>query len=305
MITIRNLAKNYRSFPVLRGLNMTINKGDVYGFIGRNGCGKTTTMNIICSILAKDGGEINYSHPDIKIGYLPESPALFEYMNSYEYLDYIAACAEYPADEIKERTAEVLSLVRMSEDGHRRIKGYSRGMVQRLGIAAVIYAKPELIILDEPTSALDPEGRAEVMEIIAKLSASGTTILLCTHILSDIERVANRIGILSDGVMKTEGTIAEIVNSFQQSNSIVVNLFDKNPDNFKLVRMASGVRDSQINPVTGELTLYPTDDLSLEEFSASINKTLAENGISVQSMFMNKPTLEQMYLSIIGSEGGR
>jgi len=155
MLKITGLTKSYKNFSVLRGLNMNIEKGDVYGFLGTNGCGKTTTMNIICNIIAKDSGKIAFENESIKIGYLPESPALFGYMNGFEYLDFIGACCEYEGD-IKKRTAEVLHLTGMQFNAQRYIKGYSRGMIQRIGIAAALYAHPDLLILDEPTSALDP-----------------------------------------------------------------------------------------------------------------------------------------------------
>lgn len=131
-------------------------------------------------------------------------------MNGFEYLEYIAGCARYAGD-VKKRIAEVLEITGMSEGGKRRIKGYSRGMNQRMGIAATIFDNPDLIILDEPTSALDPQGRAEVIGIIQNLTATGATILLCTHILSDVERVASRIGILKNGRLALEGSISDVM----------------------------------------------------------------------------------------------
>ena len=213
MLHIKNLHKSYGAFEVLRGLEMNVNKGDIYGFLGKNGCGKTTTMNIVSNIIPKDSGEINFGKENCKIGYLPETPSMFTYMNGYEYLDYIASCCSYKDDK-KKRIDEVINIVGMAEGGKRRIKGYSRGMNQRLGIAAAIFDHPDLLILDEPTSALDPQGRAEVMSIIKNLADMGTTIILCTHILSDVERTANRIGIVRDGRMAVEGTFIFTMSVF-------------------------------------------------------------------------------------------
>ncbi|MCL2755273.1 MAG: ABC transporter ATP-binding protein, partial [Oscillospiraceae bacterium] len=215
MLTITNLRKSYKNFEVLKGLNMNLAKGDVYGFLGKNGCGKTTTMNIICNIVAKDDGLVRFSRGRASdagvslafdesekphIGYLTETPSLYSFMNGYEYLKYIAACANYTGD-VNRRIAEVLDVTGMTEGATRRIRGYSRGMSQRLGIAAAMFDHPELLILDEPTSALDPEGRAEVMGIIRNLREVGVTIILCTHIITDVERIANKIGIMKDGVI--------------------------------------------------------------------------------------------------------
>lgn len=127
MLHIKNLHKSYGAFEVLKGLDMNVNKGDIYGFLGKNGCGKTTTMNIVSNIIPKDSGEIIFGKENCKVGYLPETPSMFTYMNGYEYLDYIAACCSYKGDK-KKRIDEVINLVGMAEGGKRRIKGYSRGM---------------------------------------------------------------------------------------------------------------------------------------------------------------------------------
>lgn len=302
MVTIRELKKSYKKFHVLDGLNMTINKGDVYGFLGKNGCGKTTTMNIICNIVPKDEGEIILGEvpgDKIKIGYLPETPALFDYMNGYEYLEYIAACAKYRGD-VKARVAEVLDITGMTEGGKRRIKGYSRGMNQRLGIAAAIFDNPDLLILDEPTSALDPEGRAEVISIIRSLSETGATILLCTHILSDVERVANRIGIMSGGKLAIEDTIINVENQFRH-NSVEVSLgsLDENVQN--LLKNAEFVSDVEFFPASG-LAVLDVDDP--DEGMIRTMRLLSENNISPLKIQVTRPTLEQIYINTVGEVGG-
>ena len=149
MLHIKNLHKSYGAFEVLRGLEMNVNTGDIYGFLGKNGCGKTTTMNIVSNIIPKDSGEINFGKENCKIGYLPETPSMFTYMNGYEYLDYIASCCSYKDDK-KKRIDEVINIVGMAEGGKRRIKGYSRGMNQRLGIAAAIFDHPCLFLTSRP-----------------------------------------------------------------------------------------------------------------------------------------------------------
>ena len=131
-------------------------------------------------------------------------------MTSREYLEYIAACTNYQGD-VKRRVNEVLDIVGLTKAADRRAKGYSRGMTQRLGMGAAIIGDPELLIFDEPTSALDPEGRAEVISIIERLKSMGSTIVLSTHILSDVERVANRIGIMTNGRLAEEGYLTDIL----------------------------------------------------------------------------------------------
>ena len=296
MLQINNLKKRYKKHAVLTDLNMTLEKGDVYGFLGTNGCGKTTTMNIICNIIPKDEGEIVFDNENIKIGYLPESPTLYNYMNGYEYLNYIGACGNYSGN-ISARTAEVLEITGMTTSAKRMIGGYSRGMNQRIGIAAALYANPELLILDEPTSALDPEGRAEVMSIIGSLADSGTTIILCTHILTDVERVANKIGILKDGRMAVEGRVSDVKKQFLQNCALGVRLRSYSSDVTNALSSLDIVSKSEIAD-PGGVTLYAKDGITEKELYSVVIKTLEENDVLPESLYFKRMSLEQIYLGI-------
>lgn len=299
MLEIKNLYKSYKDFKVLDGLNMRIDKGDIYGFLGKNGCGKTTTMNIVCNIIPKDEGEIILGEDGtnkIKIGYLPESPSLYEYMNGYEYLGYIAYCCRLEG-KVKERINAVLALTGMTEGAKRRIKGYSRGMNQRLGIAAAIINKPELLILDEPTSALDPEGRAEVMNIIRNLSDAGTTILLCTHILSDVERISNRVGILTNGRLAVEGSIEKILSDFG-ADSVEIQFAEPDPDTVEALRTCGAFKDVQYYEKT-YLAVCEAEDANSGMNAAM--RLISERNARISEIKLARPTLEQVYLSLVGS----
>jgi len=295
MIRINGLVKNYKLFRVLRGLNMNISRGDVYGFLGTNGCGKTTTMNILCNIVPKDAGEISFENSEIRIGYLPESPALFGYMNGFEYLNYIGSCCDYQGNT-KERTAEVLELTGMYANAQRYIKGYSRGMTQRIGIAAALYANPDLLILDEPTSALDPEGRAEVMEIIKKLGNAGATIILCTHILTDVERVANKVGIIRQGVMAVEASLTDLKKMFGKGNAVTVLL--KGESDAVSVLNGIDIVERVLVEQYGDITVQAKDGVSEAELFYKTVTTLASKQIVPEGVWFKRLTLEQIYLGI-------
>lgn len=295
MVKIRNLKKSYGRFPVLRGLNMDILDGDVYGFLGRNGCGKSTTMNIIADIIPKDDGDIELGGgKPITIGYLPESPMIFGYMTAREYLEYIAACAGYEGD-IPKRAAEVLDMVGLSNAADRRSKGFSRGMTQRLGMGAAIIKKPDLLIFDEPTSALDPQGRLEVIEIINRLKSLGCTIVLSTHILSDVERVANRIGIISNGVLAEEGTLTEIL---KKHGGDVINLRVRNlTQEGKLALLKVDFARAEYESTTG-LFRFGTDNA--EDTARRLIKILADNEMTVDSFNIGTATLEEVFRKVVG-----
>ena len=295
MVKIRNLKKSYGRFPVLRGLNMDILDGDVYGFLGRNGCGKSTTMNIIADIIPKDDGDIELGGgKPITIGYLPESPMIFGYMTAREYLEYIAACAGYEGD-IPQRAVEVLDMVGLSNAADRRSKGFSRGMTQRLGMGAAIIKKPDLLIFDEPTSALDPQGRLEVIEIINRLKSLGSTIVLSTHILSDVERVANRIGIINNGVLAEEGTLTEIL---KKHGGDVINLRVRNlTQEGKIALLKVDFARAEYESTTG-LFRFGTDNA--EDTARRLIKILADNEMTVDSFNIGTATLEEVFIKVVG-----
>ena len=302
MVTIKNLQKSYGKFKVLDGLDMNVPDGEVYGFLGKNGCGKSTTMNILCNIIPKDGGDVllgdeSNQQQKIKIGYLPETPSMFTYMNGYEYLRYIAACCRYE-DNVEQRIGEVLDIVGMTEGGKRRIKGYSRGMNQRLGIASIIFDKPQLLVLDEPTSALDPEGRADVMRIIRQLSDMGSTIILCTHILSDVEKVAGSIGILVNGKMSVEGKIADVEKQYSRPE-VELKLYDTDQravETIKALEEREIIDKVDFYERTGVFVLRTPEPKAATEI---LTNTLAQNSLVPMECKTVTESLEEIYLKVV------
>jgi ABC-2 type transport system ATP-binding protein len=225
MIKVINLNKKYGDFEVLKNICFEIKKGTIYGFLGPNGAGKTTTMNILSGLIDFNGGQVYLDGEDFKknkrqllrkVGYLPQNPVFYNYMNANEYLHFIGEIANMTEKKIRERTIELLDIVKLTESAKRKIGQYSGGMKQRLGIAVALFNKPEIVFLDEPTSALDPEGRMEILEFIKDLKSAGTTVFLSTHILSDIERVCDEVSILDKGQILISDNLENLKNKYIQ-----------------------------------------------------------------------------------------
>jgi len=217
VLEIKNLTKSFGDKKVLRGLSLSVPPHSVFGFIGRNGAGKTTTMKAVLGLLRTDGGEIYVDGERVLyggartnryIGYLPDVPEFYGFMTAREYLSLCGESMGMSKAEIKERSEELLSLVGLAGEKHR-VRGYSRGMKQRLGIAQALFARPKLLICDEPTSALDPVGRKEILDVLLA-AREQTTVLFSTHILSDAERICTDIAFLNDGKIAMQGTVAEL-----------------------------------------------------------------------------------------------
>ena len=301
MIEISGLQKSIGSKRVLNGLNMEVKPGEVYGFLGENGAGKSTTMNIVTGLLEKDGGEVRINGKDLSvmeehpIGYLPESPEFFDYMTCRQYFAYIAAACSYEGD-IRKRTEEVIRLIGLENAIDRKIKGFSRGMKQRIGIGCALYSGKDILILDEPTSALDPQGRAEVMQIILQLKEMGKTVILSTHILSDVERVADRVGILHNGVLQLEGNIAELLRA-NAGHEIMLETENLPADLIEKIAKSPFAISCNLTQHGGKVEIAE----DFEEGNRALFRILAENKILVSSYQVVRPTLEQIYLKVVGA----
>ena len=216
-IVINNLHKSFGEKKVLQGLDMCVPEHSVFGFVGKNGAGKTTTMKAILGLFGVDAGEIyvcgervcfGKSETNRNVGYLPDVPEFYPFMTPKEYLKLCGECLDMKPSEIEKRSAELLCLVGL-EGEDRRIKGFSRGMKQRLGIASALLARPKILICDEPTSALDPIGRKEILDLLLAVREQ-TTVLFSTHILSDVERICTDVALIHDGRIARFGPVNEL-----------------------------------------------------------------------------------------------
>ena len=217
ILTADHVSKQYPGTLALDDVSVSFDSGRVHAFIGKNGSGKTTTMKTVLGLLKADAGEILVNGEKVVygqtstnqyIGYLPDVPEFYTFMTATEYLRFCGEISGMKKSENENRCKELLELVGLSGENHR-IKGFSRGMKQRLGIAQALLNRPKLLICDEPTSALDPVGRKEILDILLAVREQ-TTVLFSTHILSDVERICTDVAFLDNGVIGIQGKLSDI-----------------------------------------------------------------------------------------------
>lgn len=302
MLKVSNLTKKYGSLEVLKGISFEIKKGMIYGFLGQNGAGKTTTMNILTGLIGHNGGEIYLNGKPLKedkrkllqtVGYLPQHPVFYGYVTALEYLNFIGTVNKMPAKKIKERSQEVLNIVKLSEAANRKVGGYSGGMKQRFGMAVAMFNNPEILILDEPTSALDPEGRMEVLELIEQLKASGTTVFLSTHILNDVERVCDEVSILHEGRIIISENLEELRNKYIQPIYDVEFQHECSAIKDKLLRL-NWIQNVSINRNTA--SIYVSD---LNVANKALLKELIDENNPVIAFNLRKSNLEDIFLRLV------
>ncbi len=220
VIETRALSKVYRDFwgrqkvRALKALDLEIKQGEIFGLLGPNGSGKTTTIKLLLGLLfptegqalvfGKDATDVSKNH---RIGYLPEESYLYRFLNADETLDFYGRLFDIPHKELKRRIDSLISMVGLERARKRQLKEYSKGMTRRIGLAQALINEPELILLDEPTSGLDPIGTREMKDLILKLKSEGKTVVMCSHLLADVQDVCDRIAILHQGELKELGRV--------------------------------------------------------------------------------------------------
>ena len=297
MLELKNIKKSFADKEVLKGINITLNGGVVYGLVGENGAGKTTLLKIISQLLTKSSGEVIINGEIIdsldqavkKLVLILDIPTMYEFLTCREYLEFLYSPQNLSRELLCEKINESLSQVNLLAAKDKRIKALSRGMRQRLGIACGLINNPEIILMDEPCSALDPLGRSEVLNIIENLKKENKIVILSTHILSDVEKVCDKVGLLIDGVIKVEGTVDEIIKEFSE------NLFKVSCDLEGVVRLVEFVSKSKFYK-NCNVEKYGVDIMFEDGGKKEIMKLIASSGVDIDSIVLKKPTMDEIFI---------
>ena len=305
-IQVKNLSKTYGKVHALDGLNLQVEPGSIFGFLGPNGAGKTTTMRILTGLARPTSGEVAIAGVDLnsdgrqlshQIGYLPEEPAFYPWLTPIEFLDHLGRLYGLKAKERSDKAKELLKLVNLSDSSRRRIGGFSRGMRQRLGLASALVNQPEVLLLDEPASALDPSGRKEVLEMIGGLQGK-CTVLMSTHILADVERVCDMIGIMDHGKMLVQAPRKDLLS---QVSASIFEIEAQDP-----AKLQAWMESNKYLPWLVSTSF--TDSVCRLIVSA-INSTrqtllpsLLKAGLTLTRYEELKPTLEDVFLRLVNRE---
>ena len=239
IIEIENLTKDYekgfwkkKKIRALEDLTLSVESGQIFGFLGGNGAGKTTTIKILMSLIFPSGGKAKILGEDIsntkmhsRIGYCPENPYFYDYLKASELMNYFGELFGLNAARRKAKTEELLTKVGLEEkDWNKQLRKFSKGMLQRVGIAQCLINEPEIVFLDEPMSGLDPIGRREIRELIAELREKGTTVFMSTHILSDIEALCDNVAILRGGKLAATGKLDDLLEQSGETQIFEINV---------------------------------------------------------------------------------
>lgn len=296
ILSLHNLHKKFGRIHAVNDLSFDIQKGNVYGILGPNGSGKSTTLGIILNVVNKTSGNFSWfdgkvsTHQALKkVGAIIERPNFYPYMTATQNLRLVCKIKEISYDKIEEK----LKAVNLYERRNSKFKTFSLGMKQRLAIASALLNDPEILILDEPTNGLDPQGIHEIRSIIKNIAANGTTILLASHLLDEVEKVCSHVVVIRNGIKLYSGRVDEMTSSFG-----VIELITESPtiELYKVLKDYDGIEST--TEEDGKIFLKLNQDVS----SAELNQHLMKNNILLSHLVKRLPTLEQQFLTITNNQ---
>lgn len=307
VLSVQQLSKNYGPVRALQQVSFDVPQGSVFGILGPNGSGKTTLLGIVMDVLKATGGAFYWNgQPGAgndqrkKIGTLLETPNFYSYLSGQQNLEISAAIKGHGKEDID----RVLEIVNLTQRRNSKFNTYSLGMKQRLAIASTLLGNPEILVFDEPTNGLDPAGIAEIRELIKKLNREGKTIIMASHILDEVERVCTHVTIVQKGVLKTTGTVSEVLSGSSgasgASTGIAIEVSADDLANLQhVLSVMPGVR--QIIKQENSLLL----DCEEQVTPAQVNKYCFEKGLLLTQLLMKRKSLETRFLEITGNQSDR
>lgn len=305
-VVLRGVSKSYDGFRALDNVSFEIVQGEIFGYIGPNGAGKTTTMKILVGLLSDFQGEVRIGGcrlPAQKgeihkvLGYLPQNVAFQEWRTVDHALKTFGRLSGLEGSQIESRIVDVLSLLSLSDVRHKKISQLSGGMIQKVGLAQALLHRPKLLVLDEPLGGLDPLSRHQFKEIVLKLGKEGTTVFFSSHILSDVQDVATRVGILNRGRIRQVGTLRELTSRLSDQREVEVVFSDgggKQPD----LNAVDGLKAVE-QPSADRLVFKLEPDADLDQATDNIVRVLVKAGRRIRSVKPLSPNLDEIYLRYV------
>ena len=300
------LTRLYGSMIALNALNLTVNRGDLFGFIGSNGAGKTTTLRILATFLAPSSGTAQVLGHDVVrdadavrhvIGYMPDFFGVYKDMEVTEYLDFFGACYKIPSSQREKTVNDVLELVGLSEKKGALIGALSRGMQQRLGLARVLIHDPAVLLLDEPASGLDPRARIEMMAILQELQKMGKTIIISSHILSELETLCNRVAIIEKGKLIYSGPVQGVRDQMAVGRIFLVKVLGDEARAVELLKARPEV--NQVEQVEGRIKVTLNDH---ETDPGCVAETVVHGGLKLVGLEEYELGLEEVFMRVTRGE---
>jgi len=298
-LKIENLHKSFKTGftlkkkKILKGISINVEKGEIFGYLGPNGAGKTTTIKCILGLIFPEQGDIKilgYPYLSLKSkeerGFLPENPYFYDYLTAEEFLDFYSRLYQLTSGQTKEKIRYLIKLVGLEKAGDLQLRKFSKGMLQRIGLAQALVNDPELVILDEPLGGLDPLGRKEMRDIILQLKERGKTVFLSSHILQDIEMICDKVAIILNGQIVSQGKLQELISEKVLFTEIIV----------------SGIDQSDLKPFAEEITLQGDKTfikVFREENIKDILALVQEKKGKLHSLIPRTPTLEDLFVGTV------
>lgn len=309
MLQINHLYKSYGKFRAVNDLTLHIPKGDLFGFVGPNGAGKTTTIRMVCGLMLPSGGEIIINGVDAlahqkeikkQIGYVPDFFGVYDNLKVREYMDFYGSMYRMNSREIEKISDDLLELVNLSDKKEVFVDTLSRGMKQRLCVARALIHNPALLVLDEPNSGLDPRARVEMKELLLNLKEMGKTIVISSHILSELSEMCNSIGIMDHGNLVASGDIEDIMDRVLGSNQLIITLEEGQETALRIVKEYAKVKVDSV----GEHEIKLSHNMTKPEIAKLIGNMI-ENDVVVTGFHKEEGSLETLFMRVTGSEEGQ